>query len=1315
MTEYIKSRKHFKLIAFLSVIVICLALVTGFSLLNAFAKTSSSDGVKTVFFYATDTNGQDVYVSSATIDELAKSSVCHGNTETGTNYYASLLDSMPAVTYTEGQGITLDDFVDYMTEKSEFADAKNITFNETNNSSDSFGIRPTDKIDSYSTHYTYSNCFTDRYYYPAIYDYYEGGYSLPEDKIADIKASGIKMPVYLAVESNSGRVSDLSTEIAANSGEVTGCLADSLNTENSLRLVMPLKESELYDDEDGSFTATAGKSTKWIYQTHVKYKNNTDSPITALGTVAAPTCKLVLDGTTLKITFDCETEGVEIYHSLEVDGDNVNASKVPQNKYDGNTIEIKNYDTENPITIYYRAVKAGYSDADVQTISSNDYELAGDPDEPNFSYVLDTSETDYKVNKDINLTAQLTSDEDCKVYGLEYQIKVPTEYFAVKNVNVADNWKYGSAVVDDNTVLTFICLDTSGIDMTADTPIKFADITLNPLAAGNTAIGIGDKTVTKEDSSVYANISGSGIDLTIESTGGETVSDSWDGTYDISWYNRTANEFHITTPEQLAGLAYIVNQGTEFKLDGETSPEQECFTGKTIYLDNDIYLNDHQVSGEDSTAKDWTSIAGGEATENNGAVFDGIFDGQNHKIYNLYIYDTSNYSEYSGRNRGLFGVTSEAAEIKNVTIENGYIRATRGVGAVVGKTGVLSSDGKYDASRTGHGTLITNCHNVNTTVISSESKGVGGICGSAWNYAIISQCSNSGAISSTSKYPAGGIAGENEYIIKDCYNSGSISSASNNAGGIVGSNKSTTSEISSCYNTGNVSGANAGGIAGYQAGVSGNCYNIGVISGTNAGAIFGQQKSDLENNNNYYLNTADKGIGNLSLGNDNTVSKTADELQDLAETLGASYKADTANINNGYPVLTWQTGGSQVEKTYLLKAVSSKESVDKGSSFSIDIIVDSETADTFGGAQCLISYDSSLVAYDGPANVADGFVCSDKNNGLMIVGFGAEKAIGDSGYRLITLKFHALSDLPAGDQKALFTLTNAMVAVNGQIVGQEAETVGETVTIKNTSGGGNIGGGTVVTTEYTVSFMDGDTVLSKQKVEDGAKVTKPNDPTKESYVFTGWYSDKECTKVYDFDSKITADTKIYAGWNKVTSSFTDIEGHWAKGAIEYVVDKGLFKGTTNTLFSPNENMSRAMLVTVLWRMDGETSVSEDNLFTDIVKGAYYEDAVNWAVKNNIVKGYSDQTFGPNDNITREQTAAILYRYAEFKGYDVTKSADIKVYADYNKISAYAVESLRWANGTGLITGRTETTLVPQGTATRAEVAAILQRFAENIK
>ena len=194
-------------------------------------------------------------------------------------------------------------------------------------------------------------------------------------------------------------------------------------------------------------------------------------------------------------------------------------------------------------------------------------------------------------------------------------------------------------------------------------------------------------------------------------------------------------------------------------------------------------------------------------------------------------------------------------------------------------------------------------------------------------------------------------------------------------------------------------------------------------------------------------------------------------------------------------------------------------------------------------------------------------------------------------------------------------------------------------------------------------------------------------------------------------SRLTAAEKAYAALTGILP-FTDVKDHWALEAVAYAYVNDLMTGVSDTGFAPNAALNRAMLVTILYRLDGEPAVKAGNAYSDVADGAWYADAVAWASENGIVTGYGDGSFGPADNITREQMAVMLYRYAAFKGYDVTAASDLKDFNDTGSISSWALESLRWANAEQLINGRTAAELVPGGNAARGETAAILMRFCD---
>ena len=198
------------------------------------------------------------------------------------------------------------------------------------------------------------------------------------------------------------------------------------------------------------------------------------------------------------------------------------------------------------------------------------------------------------------------------------------------------------------------------------------------------------------------------------------------------------------------------------------------------------------------------------------------------------------------------------------------------------------------------------------------------------------------------------------------------------------------------------------------------------------------------------------------------------------------------------------------------------------------------------------------------------------------------------------------------------------------------------------------------------------------------------------------------------DYAIVIDTDSH---EPVELPFTDVpEGAWYEDAVAYVYRHDLMAGYGENLFGPDDDLSRAQLCQIIYNMEGQPTVSGDSAFTDVADGAWYADAVSWAAENGIVGGYGDGKYGPDDPITREQLAAILYRYAQNKGYDVSVGEDTNIlsYTDAFDVAEYAIPAMQWACGAGVIEGVTESTLEPQGNATRAQVATMLQRFCENI-
>ena len=276
---------------------------------------------------------------------------------------------------------------------------------------------------------------------------------------------------------------------------------------------------------------------------------------------------------------------------------------------------------------------------------------------------------------------------------------------------------------------------------------------------------------------------------------------------------------------------------------------------------------------------------------------------------------------------------------------------------------------------------------------------------------------------------------------------------------------------------------------------------------------------------------------------------------------------------------------------------------------------------------------------------------------------------------------------------------------------------------RNASSGGGGGGGT---TYYTLTFETngGDSMQAIRAARGKTLDLSAYTPMRDGYDFGGWYADKALTQRIT-EIKLSGSKTVYADWKKrepnepdaVKNPFADVNaGDWFYRDVLFSYEKGLMSGMDAAAFAPYANTTRAQIAVIFYRMEGSPAVEGENSFTDVVRGsgtAWFYDAVTWAQQNGIMGGYGNSSFAPNDPITREQLAAIFYRYAQYKGYDTTQGGmAIREFDDYESISDYAMGAMAWAVNTGLVKGDSNL-LYPKGTATRAELAALFHRFAEN--
>lgn len=258
---------------------------------------------------------------------------------------------------------------------------------------------------------------------------------------------------------------------------------------------------------------------------------------------------------------------------------------------------------------------------------------------------------------------------------------------------------------------------------------------------------------------------------------------------------------------------------------------------------------------------------------------------------------------------------------------------------------------------------------------------------------------------------------------------------------------------------------------------------------------------------------------------------------------------------------------------------------------------------------------------------------------------------------------------------------------------------------------GGSGGGGAVSDQFVIKFVtNGGNTVKNVAVKKGALLTAPTAPAKTGYVFDGWYTDKALTAKYDFATPVTKAFTLYAKWVKADAKFGDIDlNAWYFEYVKAAMEAGLMNGISDTEFAPNATLTRGMFVTVLHRIEKEAKAENGTEFTDVPKDAYYANAVKWAAESGIVLGVSDTEFAPNAEVTREQMAAIIARYAEYKNLKAVEKEDA-TYADEDQIAEYAKEAVQVANKLGILIGNEDGSFAPKKNATRAEAATLFVRL-----
>lgn len=697
---------------------------------------------------------------------------------------------------------------------------------------------------------------------------------------------------------------------------------------------------------------------------------------------------------------------------------------------------------------------------------------------------------------------------------------------------------------------------------------------------------------------------------------------------------------------------YVIANIDQLKAFADAVNKGNSYAGKYVVLGANL----------DLANVDWAPI--GKAEHGKTTGFAGVFDGQGYTVKNLTCGTATDAKEYEAV--GFFGVIAEGGVVKNLNVQINKIYTD------------------YD---------------LGNYIISG-----GGLAGILEKDAVIDHCSVSGAkqvisVNAGSKAALGGLVGQMQTgaVIANSWtdvglNYGTISMENVDVymGGICGK-QANSSLIANSASFGSVPGMiyqgsiHVGGLVGYTSGALYNCYTssltkaqklsvtefatnaIGHLAGaTENGAAFYQcyydKNADQFNNSDLAGDPSEgKTERRQAIGWDSEDNKTDDTfIQGMsASELASSSFVNTLNSNKNNTTKAaanayFQSKSLLSNSTTVTMLEDQLESGFRKWALTGDRVLFGDTA--------VVTVDVESIALQKQQEVAYGTAKSS-------IDLPKTVEVTLSNGKTATLSINWACDTYDGNKAGSYTFTGTLTLTGG-IQNTKDLKAYVVVKVQAQQGGGNIGGGG--------SGGGGGGSSGGGSSSGGSGNTGNNGSS--------------------------------------STPFLDIRTHWAKSAIESAVAKGLFAGTSPTTFHPDQAMNRAMLVTVLYRMEKEpTAEGDGKRFADVSAGAYYAKAVAWASDKGIVAGYSETQFGPEDTITREQLAVILNRYATYKGYNTSKTADLAAFQDADQISEWARVPVQWANAMKLLNGRTSTTLAPKGSATRAEVAKILVTFLDTVK
>lgn len=699
---------------------------------------------------------------------------------------------------------------------------------------------------------------------------------------------------------------------------------------------------------------------------------------------------------------------------------------------------------------------------------------------------------------------------------------------------------------------------------------------------------------------------------------------------------------------------YVITNIDQLKVFADAVNKGNSYAGKYVVLGANL----------DLANVDWAPI--GKAEHGKTTGFAGVFDGQGYTVKNLTCGTTTDAKEYEAV--GFFGVIAEGGVVKNLNVQINKIYTD------------------YD---------------LGNYIISG-----GGLAGILEKDAVIDHCSVSGAkqvisVNAGSKAALGGLVGQMQTgaVIANSWtdvglNYGTISMENVDVymGGICGK-QANSSLIANSASFGSVPGMiyqgsiHVGGLVGYTSGALYNCYTSSLTKAqklsvdktefaTNAiGHLAGATENGAAFYQCYYDKNADQ-FNNSDLAGDPSEGKT-----ERRQAIG------------------WDSEDNKTDDTFI-KGMSASE---LASSSFVNTLNSNKNNTTKAAANAYFQSKSLLSNSTTVTMLEDQLESGFRKWALT----GDRVLFGDTAVVTVDVESVALQkqqEVTYGTAKSSLDLpkTVEVTLSNGKIATLSVNWVCDTYD-------GNKAGD--YTFEGTLLLTDGITNPKSLKAYVVVKVQPKQDGGN-----TGGGGSGGGGGGSSGGGSSSGGSGNTGNNGSSSTSFLDIRTHWAKSAIESAVAKGLFAGTSPTTFHPDQAMNRAMLVTVLYRMEKEpTAEGDGKRFADVPAGAYYAKAVAWASAKGIVAGYSDTQFGPEDTITREQLAVILNRYTTYKGYNTSKSADLAAFQDADQISEWARVPVQWANAMKLLNGRTSTTLAPKGSATRAEVAKILVTFLDTVK